>query len=342
MRVLNHAWLRIVVFIALGGSTSWFVGQRLIEGTSSFRGVTFEEDGSVIAVVVAMFAASTLMLGAAWLVLIEDIASRRGPRLQLMLAFVYAWLVRYVPGTVPFFAGKVYLGRRAGYPTKHIALATGLQNMLEVLVSAVVGSVCVALALGVTLGGGAYAALALVPGVGLVALHPSILGRVTNGALRALGREPLPAGALPSTRAIALAAALTAANQCMNGVAMLLIMTAVTGAGVEDMLLATGALSLAGVAGILVVFLPAGLGVRDGALTGLLATRFAVEAAAVAAILARLIAVVADIALVAIALLVDILAGAGVVSSALRRAATSPPVKRRVAADAMPTERRSA
>jgi uncharacterized membrane protein YbhN (UPF0104 family) len=259
-----------------------------------------------------------------------------------MLAFVYAWLVRYVPGTVPFFAGKVYLGQRAGYQTRPLVLATGVQNMLEVLVGGVVGATCVALALGVTLGGGAYALLAFAPALGLAALHPSILSRMTDRALRALGRDPLPEGALPSLRAIVMAAALTAANQILNGVAMLLLVRAVTPAGIDDALLVTGTLSLAGVAGILVVLAPAGLGVRDGALTGLLATRFAVESAALAAVLLRAITVVSDLLLVIVALAVDLLTGSGVITGAFRRSRPTLMPRTRVAAEAVLTERRSA
>jgi uncharacterized membrane protein YbhN (UPF0104 family) len=120
-------------------------------------------------------------------------------------------------------------------------------------------------------------------------------------------------------RAIATAALLTAANQALNGAAMLIVLTAVTDAGPRDLLLATGALSLAGVAGILVVLAPAGLGVREGALTGLLATRFAVDAAALASVLVRAVMIISDLALVLLALAIDVATGAGVLSSVFRR-----------------------
>jgi len=341
MRLLHIPLVRFAALAALLGATLWFAGQRLADGATSIDRDTLASNATPLALAVAIFAVSTLLLGAAWIALIEDASRRGGRRLPLMLAFVYAWLVRYVPGTVPFFAGKVYLGKRAGYDTRQLALVTGIQNMIEVLVSAIVGAICIAVALGITAGGGAYLALAAAPALLLPALHPSVLGRVTGRALRALGRDPLPDGALPSVRAVTVASCCTAANQLLNGAAMLMVMIAVSDASIGDFALVTGALSLAGVAGILVVLAPAGLGVRDGALTGLLAARFSVEAAAVAAVLVRLLMIVADLALVAVALLADIASGSGVISNAFLRkrgAAVEP----RMAREAALGQRRSA
>jgi hypothetical protein len=174
-----------------------------------------------------------------------------------------------------------------------------------------------------------------------VALHPSILRRLADRGLRAVGRDPLPDGALPSVRAIATAALLTATNQILNGAAMLIVLTTVTDAGPRDLLLATGALSLAGVAGILVVLAPAGLGVREGALIGLLATRFAVDAAALASVVVRAVMIVSDLALVLLALVIDVASGAGVIASVFRRERPRAVEPRSVPAAVVP-QRRSA
>ncbi|MEX2225013.1 MAG: lysylphosphatidylglycerol synthase domain-containing protein [Dehalococcoidia bacterium] len=341
--MLHHAWVRIAVTAGLLCAIVWFAGSRLAGDASSLDASTIVDSAPMLGLALAMSAFATLLLGAAWIVLIEDVSPRRGRRPALMLAFVYAWLVRYVPGTVPFFAGKVYLGQRAGHSTKQVALATGVQNLLEVLVSGTFGAMCIALAFGLTAGAGAYAALAVVPGVGLVALHPAIFGRLADRALRAFGREPLPQGALPSMPCIVLASALTLVNQCLNGVAMLLVMRCITGASFADLLLVTGALSLAGVAGIIVVLAPAGFGVRDGVLTALLSTRFAVEFAVLGAVLVRAVTIVADITLVAIALAADLLSGAGVITGAFRRDRPAPgPAKAPFGAEAAVTDGRPA
>jgi hypothetical protein len=341
MRLLHSPLSRIAVLAALIGATGWFAGHRVLDSASAIDAATLRAHAPALALACAALSFATLLLAAAWIVLLDDVSPRRGGRVALVVAFAYAWLVRYVPGTVPFFAGKVYLGQRAGRPARQVVLATGVQNLIEVLAGAIVGATCIALALGVTFGGGAYVALAAVPSAALVALHPSILRRLADRGLRAVGRDPLPDGALPSVRAIATAALLTATNQILNGAAMLIVLTTVTDAGPRDLLLATGALSLAGVAGILVVLAPAGLGVREGALSGLLATRFAVDAAALASVVVRAVMIVSDLALVLLALVIDVASGAGVIASVFRRERPRAVEPRSVPAAVVP-QRRSA
>lgn len=261
-----------------------------------------------------------------------------------MLAFSYSWLGRYVPGTLPFFAGKVYLGTRLGYGTRPLVVTTAVQNVVEILISTVVGATMIVAAQGLTAGGGRFIALALLPSVALAALHPAVLRRIVDASLRVLRRELLPDGALPPTRALMTASFFVATNQAINGVALWVILRAVGGASVDDIFLATGALSLAGVAGILVVLVPAGLGVRDATLTALLASSFTVEVAALAAIMLRLLTVLADLTLFALAFIIDVVAGTHVAWHAVGNKPSLQPVapSQTTAATAVIPERRSA
>ncbi len=338
--------MRATIAIALLGAMLWFASRSLVDGAGSVDTAALVADAEWFALATGLFMLATLCLGAAWIVLIESVAAaephRRG---RLMLAFSYSWLGRYVPGTLPFFAGKVYLGTRIGYGTRPLVVTTAVQNVLEILVSTVVGATMIVAAQGLTAGGGRYIVLALLPSVALAALHPSVLRRIVDASLRILRREPLPDGALPPTCALMAASFFVATNQAINGVALWIILRAVGGASVDDIFLATGALSLAGVAGILVVLVPAGLGVRDGALTALLASRFTVEVAALAAIMLRLLMVIADLALFVLAFIIDVVAGTHVAWHAVRTKAalqTVPPSPASAPPVTAVTERRSA
>ena len=271
---------------------------------------TLSDHLPLLALATLTFMSATLLLGGAWITLIESVTTDEPTRRRKMLvAFSYSWLGRYVPGTLPFFAGKVYLGTRIGYGTRPLVVSTAVQNVLEILISTIVGATAIAAAQGATSGDGRYIAFALCPMLGLIALHPHVLRRLIDASLRILHKEPLAEGSLPPTRALATASLFIAANQALNGLTLLMILRIVAGVGWTDALLATGALSLAGVAGILVILLPAGFGVRDGALTALLTSRYAVETAASAAIVLRLLTVVADLALFATAFCIDLAAG---------------------------------
>lgn len=319
MNLLHSGWIRGGAAIALVGAMIWFASQALVDGAESVEQGALLSDLEWFALATGLFMLATLALGIAWIVILESVVPnephRRG---RLMLAFSYSWLGRYVPGTVPFFAGKVYLGARLGYGTRPLVVATAVQNVLEILIATVVGATMIVAAQGMTAGGGRYLLLAVLPSVALAGLHPVVLRRIVDASLRVLRREPLPAGALPPTRALMAASFFAALNQALNGIALWVILRAVGGASIDDVFLATGALSLAGVAGILVVLVPAGLGVRDGALTALLASRFTVEVAALAAVMLRLLTVVADLLLFAIAFLIDTVADTRVGWHAIR------------------------
>ena len=325
MHVFGKTWVRSAIAILLIAATAWFAGQRLVDGAFAVDGTTLRENAAVLGLAIALLAFATLLLGAGWIVLLEAVTpSQPHRRARLLVSFAYAWLGRYVPGTVPFFAGKVVLGGRAGYRTRPLVLTTAVQNVLEVLVSAVVGASLLIASLGVMERDGLFVLVAIAPAIGLLALHPALLRRLSSTVLRLLGREPLPDGELPPARAIAASAVLVVGNQLLNGLALWLVLDVVAGASIADWMLVTGALSLAGAAGMFVVLVPAGLGVRDGALTALLASKYTVEAAALASVTFRLCTVVADLALFAIALIIDLLAGWRIALGTLRGDARQP------------------
>ena len=345
MHLARSNWIRGSIATALLVAMLWFALRSLVDGAGSVDADALVADAEWFALAIGLFMLATLFLGAAWIVLIESVAPgephRRG---RLMLVFSYSWLGRYVPGTLPFFAGKVYLGTRLGYGTRPLVVTTAVQNVLEILISAVVGATMIVASQGLTAGGGRFIALALLPSAALAALHPAVLRRVVDASLRVLRRDPLPDGALPPTRALMAASLFVATNQAINGIALWIILRAVGSASVDDIFLATGALSLAGVAGILVVLVPAGLGVRDTALTALLASRFTVEVAALAAIMLRLLTIVADLALFALAFIIDVVAGTHVAWHAVRGKPSLQPLapSQPSAAPAVISERRSA
>lgn len=310
MRLARSNWARTVIVVALLAGMFWFASTQLTAGVSNIGAAALRDNLPLLAVATATFMCATLLLGGAWITLIESVsAGEPTRRRKLLVAFSYSWLGRYLPGTLPFFAGKVYLGTRVGYGTRPLLVSTAVQNVLEILIATIVGATAIAASQGATTGDGRYIALALFPMLGLITVHPHVLRRLIDASLHVLHREPIAEGSLPPTRALATASLFIAGNQMLNGLALLVILHSVAGAGWDDALLAIGALSLAGVTGILVILLPAGLGVRDGVLAALLTSRFTVETAALAAIVMRLVTVFADLALFATALCVDLAAG---------------------------------
>ncbi|HEY8173074.1 MAG TPA: hypothetical protein VIH21_08290 [Dehalococcoidia bacterium] len=318
---LTRPPVRIALIAMVALAIGALVTERLVTSGGSVRAQAADH-AAMLALATLAFAAASAFLGGSWIVLAQSISQGRSrDRFRLAIAFAYSWLGRYVPGSVPFFAGKVMLGSRFGYSTRALTVSTAVESMLEVIVATIFGATMIVIAQGASSHSGLFVALACLPCVGLVALHPRFLRRLTGLALRASKREPLETGDLPRVRTLALSAALITINQTINGLAMLAVLHAVAGAGWRDAALATGALSLSGVLGIIIVLAPAGLGVRDGALTGLLSTRFAFDAAALASVVLRVLTVIADLALFSVALVCDLATGAYVVRAAIGRSA---------------------
>jgi hypothetical protein len=111
---------------------------------------------------------------------------------QAQVAWGQPLLARYVPGSVLFVLGRVLLSERAGVQRR----ATLASIVYEQAVSAI-SALAVAAYFVIThpdLEGQPlrWAVILVVP-AGIAALHPRVFGPLANRALRAFGREPLPA-----------------------------------------------------------------------------------------------------------------------------------------------------
>ncbi len=308
-----------LVMALMGAFGLW----RLQRSALSVDAGLMRENLTMIGAALALFALATLLLSGVWIVLLESVSGRRRRRSELVIAFSYAWLARYIPGTLPYLAGKVYLGRRLGFATRPLVMATTLEAALSIVVATLFGATLLAIAQRDAIGfvpaiGAAVAAIA----AGAILLQPRLFGAVLGRMLRLVGRQPLDSDEFPGTRSMALAAILVLGNQAVNGIAVLMLLHAVAGAAWTDFPMATAALSLAGAAAMLVVLAPAGLGVRDGAMTTLLSSRFTFEAAALVTVLVRAITAVSDIMLALGALVYDVVAGKRVLARALGREET--------------------
>ncbi|MEX2245465.1 MAG: lysylphosphatidylglycerol synthase domain-containing protein [Dehalococcoidia bacterium] len=285
-----------------------FAARGALDGAATLDRSHVADHAWAYALATACVMAAVIVYGCVWTLLLAGTTGiAPGHRPKLLLAFLYSWASRYVPGTVPFFASKVYLCRKLGYRARPALVSTSVQNLLDVLVAGTTGALLLAVAGALD---GEHRALVLVLSAspaGLVLLHPRILRPVASRALRLFGRAPLADGDLPSGRRLMTAAGLTFVSQSLAGLALFAVLSTLTGVHPSDAALSTGALSVAGVAGMLALFAPAGIGVREGALASLLSLHFPVETAALAAVLFRGVSVLADVMLLAAAFVYDAL-----------------------------------
>jgi uncharacterized membrane protein YbhN (UPF0104 family) len=129
-------------------------------------------------------------------------------------------------------------------------------------------------------------------------LHPRILVPVANRLLRLARREPITAAKVLTARSNHIVFLSYCLVHVLNGLAFVLVLSAVDRGSTPNVALAIGAYSLAGIAGTAAVFVPSGAGVREAVLVALLGNAAGHEQALVAAGLARLLSVTADSLLV--------------------------------------------
>jgi hypothetical protein len=241
----------------------------------------------------AILSGSVVWFAVTWRMILDGLAGRRV--FGAVGIFIYTWLARYVPGTVPYHSARLLKAESMGVSRMQVVTSIGYESILILGMAGFVGVVCLVIGTGIqsgnallyTVGGMLVAALP-------IGLHPAILVPSANRLLKLAGRARLDPGTMLSARQTLVAAVLYGAGLAGNGVAFYLI-ARVTGPEHPGLFLAVGAFCLAGAAGIAVPFVPSGLGVREAVIVTLLAGTMSTDASLALAATVRALTIVADI-----------------------------------------------
>jgi hypothetical protein len=171
-------------------------------------------------------------------------------------------LARYVPGSVLYVLGRVLLSERAGVP-RRITIASIVYEQAISATSAILVAAYFIIK-HPDLQGEPYrwAVLLLIPAA-VVLLQPRVFGPLANRALRAFGREPLPA--FIPLRGILILIAYYSLNWVVVAFGIYCVARSVTFIPFEDLLLVGSAQAIGYFAALVTLVAPAGLGVRDAA-----------------------------------------------------------------------------
>ncbi|HEU4906997.1 MAG TPA: lysylphosphatidylglycerol synthase transmembrane domain-containing protein [Solirubrobacterales bacterium] len=171
-------------------------------------------------------------------------------------------LARYVPGSVLYVLGRVILSERAGVPRR----LTVASIAYEQAISATAGIAFAAYFLishpdleGQPL---RWAVLLVLP-LAIAILQPRVFGPLANRALRAFGREPLPA-VIP-LRGVLTLIAYYMLVWCVVSVGIYSVARSVTSVPPSEILTVGSAQAVGYVAALVTLVAPAGLGIRDAA-----------------------------------------------------------------------------
>lgn len=199
--------------------------------------------------------------GVGWDLILRFLGYRLSP-VRAQVAYGQPLLARYVPGSVLYLLGRMLLSERAGVP-RRLTLASIVYEQ-AISASAALAVATFFLISHPDLDGQPlrWAILLVVP-IAVVVLSPRVFGPLANRALRAFGREPLPA-TMP-LRGILVMLPYYAATWAVAGLGVFFIARSVHYFPWSDLPTVGTAQSVGYVAALVTLVAPAGLGIRDAA-----------------------------------------------------------------------------
>jgi hypothetical protein len=171
-------------------------------------------------------------------------------------------LARYVPGSVLYVLGRVLLSERAGVP-RRITLASIVYEQAISATSAVAIAAYFFISHPDLEGEPLRWAVLVVIPLAIAVLHPRVFRPLADRALRAFGRESLPA--VISLRGILVLLAFYAFNWGVVSVGIYCVARSVSSIPVGEILTVGSAQAVGYIAALITLVAPAGLGIRDAA-----------------------------------------------------------------------------
>jgi uncharacterized membrane protein YbhN (UPF0104 family) len=278
--------VRLVLLLGALTLASLALADRWSRVSSDFSKL---QPGDLIAAsVVGLLAVGAAMMS--WRALLSDLGNPLPIAASARIVFM-SQLGKYIPGSVWPYLAQVELGKEHDVPRQRSAAVSIL-------------AVIVALATGLALAAATmpwaspsatrrfWPVFLVIPPL-IFVLHPSVLNRLLNRALRILRRPPVDDRI--RWRGILLAVAWSGVAAILSGAQIWLLSRDISRVGASAVAICIGAYALAWCAGFLFVIAPAGAGVREAAMVAALAPVMPASAALAVALLSRLLTTGADL-----------------------------------------------
>jgi hypothetical protein len=171
-------------------------------------------------------------------------------------------LARYVPGSILYVLGRVLLSERAGVPRRITVASIVYEQAISATSAIVVAAYFIIKHPDLQGDPIRWAVLILIP-LAILVLHPKVFGRLSNKALQAFGREPLPV--VMSLRDVLALIVYYSLIWLVVAFGIYSVARSVTFIPYSDILLVGSAQAIGYFAALVTLVAPAGLGVRDAA-----------------------------------------------------------------------------
>jgi hypothetical protein len=287
-RVSGSRWLGLAFGVAVLAAWAWFLSQQL----AALRAYPWQLAPLRFLLGVGWGAAYFGALAFCWAFLLRTMspAARSVSPAVGASAWLKSMLTRYIPGNIWHILARVSFAGRLGVGPAQILSSATIEQILTLL--GALALFALSLPFWRNLPGDQLWLLLLLP-LGLIALHPLVLGRALTIAARRFNRAEL-AWPYRYHEMMLLLIGYLLANAC-SGLALYTVLGGLTTVSPNEILPVLGMAALAWVVGYLSFLTPSGLGVREAMLTALLATLYPLPVAIVASLIYRLSATLGEV-----------------------------------------------
>jgi glycosyltransferase 2 family protein len=233
-----------------------------------------------------------------WRTILQDLGSRQLPPFrQLAAVYSKAWMGRYIPGTVTWIAGKIYLASSIGISKSRLTVASLLEAAVQIVAITTVSLFLVGFDPRTNVIAPELKALLVAGAVCLlISLHPAIFNRVIRFVFQKIRKKEAYSELATNKKTVVRSFVLYSVGSFLSGTSYFFMTQAIDSSTSWQLYFyLVGAYNLAGVIGMATPLVPSGLGVREGAQLILLNVVFPKEIALALTVFSRLWSVLVDL-----------------------------------------------
>ncbi len=284
--------IAIGIVIVAWGSFIW-------NQVDTLRAYTWQISPIALVLALVIGAVYYAVLGLGWALLLRNMRQQPIPLMPAVRIWLFSMVSRYIPGNVWHILSRAIMARQLGASSTMVVASASIEQGLTILAAFGIATL--------TLPGwldnrypaaepGIMAAIVIATLIGLVSLHPHILGRILKfGAARL--NQPELAWSYRYRDMLALTLLFVLAHLC-SGLALVTILIGTTQFDSTLVPFVIGSAAAAWAIGYLSLITPGGLGVREGVLTGLLALVVPLPVATMASLLFRVVLTLSELLIV--------------------------------------------
>jgi uncharacterized membrane protein YbhN (UPF0104 family) len=233
-----------------------------------------------------------------WRVVLRALGSSSLPPFSTLAAvYAKAWMARYIPGTVAWIGGKIYLANKHGISKSRLAVSSLVEAAAQIV--ATMSVALILLGIDPRLDAIAWELKVIMVSVGVgitICLYPPLFNFLIRTAYRLVRRKEAYSQLRVNGKAVIQSYLLYLAGAFIAGTAYYFLAASLSSQVTPDMLwYIIGTLSLAGALGMATPLVPSGLGVREGVQLVLLSVIMPKEIALVITVASRLWSAAVDV-----------------------------------------------